>query len=133
MFHLQATDINDLDAVEAEISKPMGLVVGSRAHLQEDESKARQKRGELLLDHLLDEALHVCDHLLALWRTAARETKAALDGVGAAWPSNAQLRSRFGGETAHIRFPRASMVYRMGRAMAGRRPWIAHGSIWDRR
>ena len=30
--------INDLDAVEAEISKPMGLVVGSRAHLQEDES-----------------------------------------------------------------------------------------------
>ena len=25
------------------------------------------------------------------------------------------------------------MVYRMGMAMAGRRPWIAHGSIWDRR
>ena len=25
-----------------------------------------------------------------------------------------------------------AMVYRMGRPMAGRRPWIAHGSIWDR-
>ena len=26
-----------------------------------------------------------------------------------------------------------AMVYRMGRAMEGCRPWIAHGSIWARR
>ena len=26
-----------------------------------------------------------------------------------------------------------AMVYRMGRAMEGCRPWIGHGSIWDRR